>query len=107
MSLISDVSKPDTRVQNIMTEIEKLKLEEITNKTFVDQDIYLDGRAFADCVFKNCRLFVKITGKRIHLDNIEFIASYPALGVKAISDLVYLGQIQETPRIRQIRKPKI
>ena len=60
MSLMPDISKPDVRIQNIMTEIEKLKLEKISNKTFVDQDIYLDGREFTDCVFKNCRLFVKL-----------------------------------------------
>ena len=110
MALASDVSKPDIRIQSILTDIEKLKLERIDNKTFVNTDIYLDGRAFINCVFKDCRFFVKlgcfqIGGKRLHLENIEFITSHPAQGIKSIADLVYFGRIQEAPKIRQLRQP--
>ena len=110
MPLASDVTKPDVRTQGILADIEKLKLERITNKTFVDTDVYLDGRAFTNCIFKNCRFFVKlgcfqIGGERIHLENIEWVLLPPAQGVKAIADLVYFGQVEQR-QVRQVRQPK-
>jgi hypothetical protein len=94
MVLPSDVRKPTLEIQSIVTEIEKIKLEIIKDKTFVDTDIYLDGRSFVDCIFKNCRMFIKlgcfnIIG-RIHLEGCEFIALPPAAGVKSISDILSL-----------------
>jgi hypothetical protein len=111
MALTSDVARPDARVQSILTDLEKLKLEEFNNRTFVDTDVYLDGRAFTDCFFKNCRFFVKlgnfrIGGKSLHLENIEWILSGSAQGIKAIADLIYLGQVQEVSKVHRVRQQK-
>ena len=99
MTLPSDTSKPDIRIQNITSETEKIKLERIADRDFVETDVYLDGREFVNCIFKNCRLFIKlgvfrITGPRIHLEHCEFVALPPAAGVKALFDLLALQPIQ-------------
>ena len=97
MVLPSDTTKPDIRIHSILADIEKLQLEPITNKTFVDTVVYLDGRDFIDCIFRNCRLFVKlgcftIRGRRLHLEGCEFITDPPAKNIMTISNLLATQQ---------------
>jgi hypothetical protein len=88
MALLSDTTKPDVRLQPILTEIEKILvgLERIKGKTFTDTDVYLDGREFINCYFKNCKMFAKlgcfvITGD-IHMDGCTFVFLPPAEAIK-------------------------
>jgi len=90
MSVPSDFTNTDIRIQHILTELSKVELELIENKTFIDQDVHLDGREFSNCIFKNCAIHVKlghfrISGK-VHLENCNFILYPPAQGVKSIFD---------------------
>jgi hypothetical protein len=43
-----------------LTTLEKMPLELFKGRTFVDEDVYLDGREFVDCSFIRCRMFVKL-----------------------------------------------
>ena len=93
----SDVTKPDKRIQPIITEVEKIKLELIENNTFADQDIYLDGRDFLSCIFKNCTMHVKlghfnIRGTNTILVNCDFKYYHPAEAVKSISGILAYQQ---------------
>ncbi len=54
------VSEPSVDVQRILTEIERMHLDRINGQTLVEQDVYLDGREFRDCTFRNCHIFVKL-----------------------------------------------
>ena len=92
MTLPSDTSKPDPRIQSILNELEKTDLEKRANETFVDADVHLDGREFTDCTFKNCRMFAslghfRLVGKGTQLDRCQFMASPPAARVKAVFDV--------------------
>ena len=86
----SDVTKSDKRIQPIISGVEKIKLELIENAKFVDQDVYLDGRDFVSCIFKNCTMHVNlghfsIRGTNTIFTNCEF-KYYPlAEAVKSIS----------------------
>ena len=93
MELSYEVSGPDGRIQSILTNIEKVKLEKVANKTFVDTDVYLDGRIFQNCIFENCRMFVKLghfslRGPAIHVRNCEIVASGPARDLLNFAALV-------------------
>lgn len=79
------LDKPDRRVQDLLAEIEKMDLVPVFNKNFVEQDIYLDGRDFVDCNFKNCRLFAhfghwRFSGK-CNVEGGGFHFQYPAVVV--------------------------
>ena len=81
------IDKPDRRVQDLLTEIEKMDLTPVFNENFEGQDIYLDGRDFVDCNFKDCRLFAhfghwKFSGK-CDLKGCGFHFQYPAAVVWA------------------------
>lgn len=76
------LDKPDRRIQDLMAEIERMDLVAVFGQVFEDQDIYLDGREFVDCRFKDCRLFShighwRISGK-VHLEGCGFHFQYPA-----------------------------
>jgi hypothetical protein len=55
-----DFAKPDPRIQDILTDVEKMDLQVVDGLEFVDQDVYLDGRRFVRCGFQRCKLFVKL-----------------------------------------------
>lgn len=94
MSLGSnDISKQDVRLEPVLTNIENIKLDLVENKTFVDQDVYLDGRDFVSCIFKNCTIHIKlghftIRGSNTILTNCNFKYSPLAEAVKSISDII-------------------
>ena len=92
-----DVTKQDIQLEPILTDIENIKLELIENKTFVDQDVYLDGRDFVSCIFKNCTIHIKlghftIRGSNTILTNCNFKYYPPAEAVKSISDIIVTQQ---------------
>lgn len=94
MPLPLDITKPDSRIQSVLSEIEKIELELIENKSFIGQDVYLDGRDFVNCVFQYCTIHVKlghfkIRGK-IQLKNNVFKLYPPAEAVKSIFDTLAL-----------------
>jgi hypothetical protein len=76
------LDKPDRRIQDLLAEIEKMDLVPVFGQNFENQDIYLDGREFVDCNFKNCRLFSHIGHWRVsgkyHLEGCGFHFQYPA-----------------------------
>ena len=76
------LDKPDRRIGDLLTEIEKMDLDPVLDQNFVDQDIYLDGREFVNCNFKNCRLFCHIGHWRVsgeyHVEGCGFHFKYPA-----------------------------
>jgi hypothetical protein len=76
------LDKPDRRIQDLLAEIEKMDLAPVFGQNFENKDIYLDGREFVDCNFKNCRLFSHIGHWRIsgryHLEGCGFHFQYPA-----------------------------
>lgn len=77
-----NLHKPDTRIQDLLAEIEKMDLAPVLDQSFEDQDIYLDGREFVNCSFRHCRLFSHIGHWRIsgayHLEDCGFHFQYPA-----------------------------
>jgi hypothetical protein len=79
----SDTSKPDIGILAIMADIEKLKPEKIENENFTGVDVYLDGREFINCTFKDCRLITNlgcytIRGEKILLGGCTFHFLPPA-----------------------------
>jgi len=97
MPIPLDVTKPDKRIQPIIAELEKIELELIENRTFADQDIYLDGREFISCIFKNCTMHVKlghfsIRGTNTVLVNCDFKYYPPAESIKSISGILAYQQ---------------
>ena len=77
-----NLDKPDGRIQDLLAEIEKMDLVPVFGQSFESADIYLDGREFVDCNFRNCRLFSHIGHWRIsgkyHLEGCGFHFRYPA-----------------------------
>jgi hypothetical protein len=85
------VSNPDYRIQGILTDIEKAALEQVKDEEFVEQDVYLDGREFQGCTFRNCRIFAKLGHFVIRgslLKHCSFEFGGPAKGVKSVFDML-------------------
>jgi hypothetical protein len=76
------LDKPDRRIQDLLSEIERMDLVGVFGQNFENEDIYLDGREFVDCSFKDCRLFCHVGHWRISgkydLDRCGFHFQYPA-----------------------------
>ncbi len=72
----------DSRIQSLLDQIKEIDLSPVFGRDFENEDVYLDGREFVDCNFKNCRLFCyighwQVSGK-YHVDGCEFRFDYPA-----------------------------
>ena len=50
----------DNRIQDLLDQIKNMDLAPVFGRNFENEDVYLDGREFVDCSFKNCRLFSHI-----------------------------------------------
>lgn len=92
MADITDVSIPDPKMHEFLTDVEKWVLERIENQPFFAQDVYLDGRHFHNCSFQDCRIFIKVghfrvTGKLI-FEHCDFVLNGPARAVKSVFDLL-------------------
>ena len=88
MTPIDLVTKPDQRINDMLTEIEKLEPRQFENHTFVGHDVYLDGRSFNDCKFQNCRIFIKLGSYElkgdIQFEDCTFDINGPASNVESI-----------------------
>ena len=76
------IDEIDSRIQDLLAQIKKMDLAPVFGRNFENEDVYLDGREFVDCNFKNCRLFCYIghwqaCGK-YHVEGCEFCFEYPA-----------------------------
>lgn len=72
----------DSRIQDLLAQIKKIDLAPVFGRNFENEDVYLDGREFVDCNFKNCRLFShighwQVSGK-YRLEGCGFHFQYPA-----------------------------
>ena len=72
----------DNRIQDLLDQIKNMDLAPVFGRNFENEDVYLDGREFVDCNFKNCRLFShlghwRLSGK-YHLEGCGFHFLYPA-----------------------------
>jgi len=72
----------DSRIQDLLAQIKKIDLAPVFGRNFENEDVYLDGREFVDCNFKNCRLFSHIGHWQVcgkyHLEDCAFQFEYPA-----------------------------
>jgi hypothetical protein len=54
---MTDVSGEDPRISDFLDNVERdLIYIEVIGETFVDQDVYLDGRYWDKCTFRRCRI---------------------------------------------------
>ena len=72
----------DSRIGDSLAQIKNMDLAPVFGRNFENEDVYLDGREFVDCNFKNCRLFShighwQVSGK-YHLEDCVFHFEYPA-----------------------------
>ena len=87
-----DVSRPHPDVTEILTSIEKLGLEVVEGRDFVEEDVYFDGRHFKGCKFQHCRIYIKVGIFRLDpplaLENCNFMLDGPAETMKALVEAV-------------------
>ena len=88
----ADVTKPDPKMNDILSDMEKLEPPPFKNHTFEGNDVYLDGRSFHDCTFQKCRILIKLgcfelTGT-IQFEDCTFDISGPASNVESILDML-------------------
>ncbi len=77
---------------DMLRDMEKLEPQTIESHTFVENDVYLDGRSFHDCTFQKCRIFItlgcyELTGT-IKFDDCTFDIKGPASNVASILDML-------------------
>lgn len=72
----------DSRIQDLLAQIKNMDLAPVFGRNFENEDVYLDGREFVDCNFKNCRLFCCIghwqASGKYQLEHCVFHFEYPA-----------------------------
>ena len=84
-----DVSNPDPRIQDALTEFEKIKLDIIEDVEFEGQDVYIDGRHFRNCSFTRCQVFVKLGRwyfEDVDISGCQVVFDGPADYVKTLID---------------------
>ncbi|CAN5802670.1 hypothetical protein BH20CHL5_BH20CHL5_05310 [soil metagenome] len=57
---MTDLTKPDERVLRSMNEVSSMALVLVEGQEFENQTVYLDGRNFEHCTFRDCKLVVLI-----------------------------------------------
>jgi len=77
-----DLAEPNEEIQELLKALEKISFMSVLGWEFKDQDVYLDGKEFVDCKFKNCRLVSHLGHWRIKgkcpMDDCHFDFQYPA-----------------------------
>ena len=84
---MAELSEPNEQIQELLKALEKIDLVSVVGQNFKNQDIYLDGREFVDCKFKNCRLITHLGHCRLSghyvIKDCKFDFMYPASTVWA------------------------
>ena len=55
---MDDPAVRDPRISKYALELVALPLARHEDETFADQDVYLDGREFVNCMFQRCRMHI-------------------------------------------------
>lgn len=65
-----DANRRSAVAERVVEELYATQLEVIEGQTFVDSDVWLDGRGFVRCTFRRCRLIVEVG--RFGFEDCEF-----------------------------------
>ncbi len=88
----SDVAQPEPRINAVLASLQDWEFETAQGIEFVGKDVYLDGREFIDCSFRDCRMYItlgyfRMINPRSFVD-CQFFLAGPAEIMKALVDLV-------------------
>lgn len=82
----------DYRIRSASQTLRGISLRRIENRTFTDQDVYLDGRHFVGCTFIRCRLITELghfeLGGRIEMEGSRLALFGPAAAAVNVNDLM-------------------
>lgn len=88
----SDVSQPEPRINAVLAALQDWEFETAHGIEFENQDVYLDGREFIDCSFRNCRIYITLAYFRMinprALVDCQFFLAGPAEIMKTLVELV-------------------
>jgi hypothetical protein len=88
----ADVSQPEARINAVLASLQDWEFGTAEGIEFEDQDVYLDGREFIDCSFRNCRVYITLGYFRMinprALVDCQFFLAGPAEIMKTLVDLV-------------------
>jgi hypothetical protein len=88
----SDVARPETRINSVLATLQEWEFETAQGLEFEGQDVYLDGREFVDCSFRNCRIYITLGYFRMinpkALVDCQFFLAGPAEIMKTLVDLI-------------------
>jgi len=100
-----DISKPNEQIQELLKALDKISLMSVIGWEFKDQDVYLDGKEFVQCNFKNCRLISHLGHWQILIDSCvikdsTFDFMYPASTIWKTTLQLQDKRIPLTPKSR-------
>ncbi len=86
------VKNPDPRIDAVLAAMQDWEFDVAQDVEFADQDVYLDGREFVNCSFRNCRIFItmgyfRMLNPRAFVD-CNFLLAGPADIMKSLIDVV-------------------
>lgn len=92
MLTADDVKEPEPRIGSVLANLKDGEFEVARGIDFTEQDVYLDGREFVDCSFRNCRIYItlgyfRLINPRAFVD-CNFYLAGPAEIVKTLIDLI-------------------
>lgn len=87
-----DVSQPEPRIGQLLAALQEWEFDTADGVDFVEQDVYLDGREFVNCSFRNCRIYItlgyfRLINPRAFVDCSFYLAG-PAEIMKTLVDLI-------------------
>ena len=86
------VASPEQRINTVLASLQQWQFETADGLDFEAQDVYLDGREFVNCSFRDCSMYVTMGYFRMinprAFVNCRFYLAGPAEIMKTLIDLV-------------------
>lgn len=97
---MDNVSELDPRFTELLTTIQSLTRTRHEGVTFEEQDVFLDGRDFIGCTFRNCRMYlfvgvVHFSGN-VSFINCAWLLGGPAEGAVSLLDFARQTGVDNT-----------
>ena len=96
MLTADDVKQPEPRINELLATLQDWEFEVANGVDFVEQNVYLDGREFVNCSFRNCRIYItlgyfRLINPKAFVD-CNFYLAGPAEIMKTLVDLIERSQ---------------
>jgi|FLYL01.1.fsa_nt_gi hypothetical protein len=88
----ADLASPEPRINRILSGLQDWEFDTAQGLDLEDQDVYLDGREFIDCSFRNCNMYItmgyfRMINPRAFVD-CRFYLAGPAEIIKTLVDII-------------------